>query len=84
MTAQASAPSVPGLTHSAMIGLLHGAIAVDVDGNDFGAALLARLDRVRHHVDLGVDRIGAPDNDAVGLAPSRADRARASAPVPAA
>jgi hypothetical protein len=25
------------------------------------------MDRVRHHIDLGVDRIGAPDHDQIGL-----------------
>ena len=49
------------------VGLLHGAVHVDVDGDDLGAALLARARRVGHHVDLGVHRIGAPDHHQVGL-----------------
>ena len=56
-----------GLDQHRQIGLLHGAVHVDVDGDDLGAALLARAHGVRHHVDLGVDRIGAPDHDQVGL-----------------
>ena len=49
------------------VGLLHGAVVVDVDGDDLGAALLARPRRVRHHVDLRVDGVGAPDHHQVGL-----------------
>ena len=49
------------------IGLLHGRVHVDVDDDDLGAALLAGARRVRHHVDLGVGRIGAPDHHQVGL-----------------
>ena len=49
------------------VGLLHGRVHVDVDGDDLGAAFLAGARRVRHHIDLGVDRIGAPDHHAIGL-----------------
>ena len=49
------------------IGLLHGGVHVDVDDDDLGAALLAGAGRVRHHVDLGVDRIGAPDHHQIGF-----------------
>ncbi len=49
------------------IRLLHGAGIVDVDAGDLRAALLARLAGVGHHVDLGVDRIAAPDDDQVRL-----------------
>ena len=56
-----------GLHQHREIGLLHGAVHVDVDRDDLGAALLAGAGRVRHHVDLGVDRIGAPDHDQIGL-----------------
>ena len=49
------------------VGLLHGAVLVDVDRHDLGAALLAGPGGVRHHVDLGVDRVGAPDHHQVGL-----------------
>src|SRR5437588_6736644 len=48
------------------IGLLHGVVVVDVDRRDFGAALLAGARGMRHHVDLRVHRIGAPDHDEVG------------------
>ena len=56
-----------GLHHHGEIGLLHRAVHVDVDRDDLGAALLAGARRVRHHVDLGVDRIGAPDHDQIGF-----------------
>ena len=49
------------------VGLLHGAGHVNVDGDDLGAALLAGARRVRHHVDLGVDCVGAPDHHQVGF-----------------
>ena len=48
------------------VGLLHGVVVVDVDRRDLRAALLAGAHRVRHHVDLGVHGIGAPDHDQVG------------------
>ena len=41
------------------VGLLHGAVHVDVDRHDPGAALLAGAHCAGHHVDLGVDRVGA-------------------------
>ena len=56
-----------GLHHHREIGLLHRAVHVDVDRDDLGAALLAGAGRVRHHVDLGVHRIGAPDHDQIGF-----------------
>ena len=68
----------PGRSSTARSACSHGVVHVDVDRDDLGAALLAGADRVGHHVDLGVDRIGAPDHHQVGLAPSRADRARRS------
>ncbi len=49
------------------VGLFHGRVHVDVDGDDLGAAFLAGARRVRHHIDLGVHRIGAPDHHAIGL-----------------
>ena len=49
------------------VGLLHRAVVVDVDRHDLGAALLARAGGVRHHVDLRVDGVGAPDHHHVGL-----------------
>ena len=45
MTAQASAPSVPGFSTRPMIGLLHRRVLVDVDDDDLGAAFLARRAR---------------------------------------
>ncbi len=48
------------------VGLLHGVVVVDVDRRDLGAALLAGARGVGHHVDLGVDRVGAPDHHQIG------------------
>src|SRR5665811_1411774 len=48
------------------VGLLHGVVVVDVDRRDFGAALFPGAHRMRHHIDLGVHGIGAPDHDQVG------------------
>ena len=56
-----------GLEAEADIGLLHRLVAVDVDDRDPRPALLPRADRVGHDVDLGRDRVGAPDDDEVGL-----------------
>ena len=51
----------------AHIGLFHGGRAVNVDDHDPGPALLAGAHGVGHHVDLGMHRIGAPDDHAVAL-----------------
>ena len=48
------------------VGLLHGVIIVDVDRRDLGAAVFPGAHRMRHHIDLGVHGIGAPDHDQVG------------------
>lgn len=56
-----------GTDDEADIGLLDGAVAVDVDGCDPRATLFARAGGVGHHVDLRVRRIGAPDHDEIGL-----------------
>lgn len=56
-----------GLQDQPHIGLLDRRIVVDVDDDDLGAALLSRLDRVGHDVDLRRHRIGAPDHHAIGL-----------------
>ncbi len=56
-----------GLHQHRQIGLLHGAVHIDVDRGDLGAALFARAHGVRHHVDLGVHRIGAPDHHQIGF-----------------
>ena len=60
-------PVGAGLQAQRQVGLLHGAVVVDVDGDDLGAALLARPRGVRHHVDLRVDGVGAPDHHQVGF-----------------
>ena len=49
------------------VGLLHGAVHVDVDRDDLGAAFFAGARRMRHHVDLGRHRVGAPDHHQVGF-----------------
>ena len=67
MTAQASAPSVPGFSTRPEIGLLHRRVLIDVDDDDLRAAFLARLDGVGHDIDLGDHGIGAPDHHAVGF-----------------
>ena len=56
-----------GLHQHRQIGLLHGAVHIDVDRGDLGAALFARAHRMRHHIDLRVDRVGAPDHHQIGL-----------------
>src|SRR5262252_9664643 len=43
-----------GTDQHRQIGLLHGAVHVDVDGDDLRAPFLARAGRVRHHVDLSI------------------------------
>jgi hypothetical protein len=45
------------------ISLFHSRVHVDIDDRDLGAALFAGARRVRHHIDLGVGRIGPPDHD---------------------
>src|SRR5215207_4306217 len=47
------------------IRLLHGVIVVDVDRRNFRAPLFTGARRMRHHVDLRVYRIGAPDHDEI-------------------
>ena len=49
------------------IGLLHGAVHIDIDRRDLGAALFARAHGVGHDVDLGVHGVGAPDHHKIGL-----------------
>ena len=49
------------------VGLPHGPVHVDIDGDDLGAALLAGARGMGHHIDLGVHRIGAPDHDQIGF-----------------
>jgi len=45
--------------------LLHGAGVVDIDARDLGAAILTRLHRMGHDIDLGVHRVAAPDDDEI-------------------
>ena len=59
-------PVGAGLDEEGEVRLPHGGVVVDVDDDDLRAALLSRPDRVGHHVDLRVDRVRAPDHDAVG------------------
>src|SRR5262249_245723 len=40
---------------------------IDVDDDDLRAAFLAGANRVGHDVDLGGDRVGAPNDDAIRL-----------------
>jgi hypothetical protein len=49
------------------VGLLDGGGLIDVDHGQPGAALLAGPGDVGHDVDLGVDRVGAPDDHEVGF-----------------
>ncbi len=49
------------------VGLLHGAVVIDVDRHDLGTALLAGAGGMGHHIDLRVDGIGAPNHDQIGL-----------------
>ena len=51
----------------AHIGLFHGRVAIDVDDHDFRTALFSAAHGVSHDIDLGMHRIGAPDDDAVTL-----------------
>jgi hypothetical protein len=64
MTPQANAPSGP--QQDLDVGLLHGVVVVDVDRRDPGAPFLPGAHRMRHHIDLGIHGIGAPDHDHVG------------------
>src|SRR6185437_12137025 len=41
-------------------------VVVDIDGGNARSALLPGARCMRHHVDLGVDGIGAPDHDEIG------------------
>jgi hypothetical protein len=49
------------------IRLPHRSVHVNVDGDDLGVTLFAGARRVRHDVDLGVHRVGAPDHDQIGF-----------------
>ena len=56
-----------GLKNQRHVRLFHGRRVVDVDDDDLGAAFLARLDRMGHHIDLGGHRVGAPYHHAIGF-----------------
>src|SRR5690554_5703278 len=56
-----------GAQDEAEIGLGHGGGLVDVDDDHPGAAFPAGAHGVGHDIDLGMDRIGAPDDDAIAL-----------------
>jgi hypothetical protein len=45
--------------------VLHGVVVVDVDRRDPGAAFFSGTHRMRHHIDLGIHRVGAPDHDQI-------------------
>ena len=49
------------------VGNLGGAGAVGVDDDELGSALFPGLGDVGHHIDLGRDRVAAPDDDQVGF-----------------
>jgi hypothetical protein len=54
-----------GLQAQRHVRLLHRAILINVDSNDLCATLFTRLHGMRHHVDLRVDRVCAPDDNEV-------------------
>ena len=56
-----------GQRRKVQVGDLGRAGAVGIDDDEFGAALLPRGSDMRHHVDLGRDRVAAPYHDQVGF-----------------
>ena len=48
------------------VGLLHRVVVVDIDDRDPCATFLLGASRMRHHVDLGVHGVGAPDHHEIG------------------
>ena len=56
-----------GLDGQVQVGLLGRSGAVGIDHHQLGAARLTGLGDVGHDVDLGVDRVAAPDDDQLGL-----------------
>src|SRR5690606_8499693 len=48
-------------------GLLHGRISINVDDGDLRTTLAPRTNSVRHHIDLRVHRVRAPDDNEIGL-----------------
>ena len=61
------------------VGLLGRGRAVGVDHDQLGPALLSGAGDVGHQVDVGVDRVGAPDHDQVGMLGRSRSPARPSA-----
>ena len=49
------------------IGVLHGAVHIDIHRHDLRAAFFACAHGVGHHIDLSIDRIGTPDDDQIGF-----------------
>ncbi len=56
-----------GQRREVQVGDLGRAGAVGIDDDELGAALLFRRRDMGHHVDLGRDRVAAPDDDQVGF-----------------
>ncbi len=56
-----------GQRRQMQVGGLGAGGAVGVDDDELGAALPAGRRDVAHHVDLGRDRVAAPDDDQVGF-----------------
>ena len=57
----------PGADQDRNVRLRHGAVLVDINGDDLRAAFFARARGMGHHVDLRVDRVAAPYDDEIGL-----------------
>ena len=49
------------------VGLLHRIIVIDIDHGDLCAAFFSGARRMRHHIDLRVDGVGAPDHHQIRL-----------------
>ncbi len=67
MTAQASAASVRGPQRQMHVRHRRRPGAIRIDHDQLRPALLSRAGDMRHDVDLGGDRIAAPDHDQVGF-----------------
>ena len=46
--------------------MVEGRRPIDINGDDLGAALFTGADGMRHHIDLGCDRIRSPNHHAIG------------------
>ncbi len=69
MTAQARAAVRAGADGEVHVGLCRRAASVGVDDDEWHAALSRPCD-VAHEVDVGGDRVGAPDGDEVAVVAS--------------